>query len=331
VTNQQQPARVAVTGAAGQIGYAILFRIASGQLLGPDRPVALRLLEIPDAMKAVEGVIMELDDCAFPLLQSIDAYDDPKQAFEGANVALLVGARPRTKGMERSDLLEANGGIFKPQGEALNAGAADDIKVLVVGNPANTNCLIAKSHAPDIPAERFTSMMRLDHNRAISQVAHKTGAPVSEISNVTIWGNHSATQYPDLFNAKVRGENAVDVIDDQNWLESEFIPTVQKRGAAIIEARGASSAASAANAAVDHVHDWLHGTANGDWVSMGIPSDGSYGIEEGLIAGLPVTCESGTYTVVQGLDVNDFSRARIDATVNELKEERDAVRQLGLI
>jgi malate dehydrogenase len=330
VTNQQ-PARVAVTGAAGQIGYAILFRIASGQLLGPDRPVALRLLEIPDAMKAVEGVIMELDDCAFPLVHSIDAYDDPKQAFDGANVALLVGARPRTKGMERSDLLEANGGIFKPQGEALNAGAADDIKVLVVGNPANTNCLIAQSHAPDVPAERFTSMMRLDHNRAISQVARKTGAAVSEITNVTIWGNHSATQYPDLFNAKVRGENAATVVDDQDWLENDFIPTVQKRGAAIIEARGASSAASAANAAIDHVHDWVHGTPEGEWVSMGIPSDGSYGVEEGLIAGFPVTCENGTYTVVQGLDVNDFSRARIDATVNELKEERDAVRQLGLI
>jgi malate dehydrogenase len=330
VTNQQ-PARVAVTGAAGQIGYAILFRIASGQLLGPDQPVALRLLEIPDAMKAVEGVIMELDDSAFPLLGSVDAFDDPKQAFDGVNVALLVGARPRTKGMERSDLLEANGGIFKPQGEALNAGAADDIKVLVVGNPANTNCLIAKSHAPDIPAERFTSMMRLDHNRAISQVAHKTGATVSEITNVTIWGNHSATQYPDLFNAKVRGENAVEVINDSEWLENDFMPTVQKRGAAIIEARGASSAASAANAAIDHVHDWVHGTAEGDWVSMGIPSDGSYGIEEGLIAGFPVTCENGSYTVVQGLDINDFSRERIDATVNELKEERDAVRQLGLI
>jgi malate dehydrogenase len=330
VTNQQ-PVQVAVTGAAGQIGYALLFRIASGQLLGPDQPVALRLLEIPDAMKAVQGVIMELDDCAFPLLASVDAFDDAGQAFDGVNVALLVGARPRSKGMERSDLLEANGGIFKPQGEALNAGAAGDIKVLVVGNPANTNCLIAQSHAPDIPAERFTAMTRLDHNRAIAQLAHKAGATVPEIANMTIWGNHSATQYPDIFHAKVKGENAPEVVNDQAWLENDFIPTVQKRGAAIIEARGASSAASAANAAIDHVHDWVLGTPEGDWVSMAIPSDGSYGVEEGLISSFPVTTESGSYTIVQGLEISDFSRARIDATVNELKEERDAVKSLGLV
>jgi malate dehydrogenase len=330
VTNQQ-PVPVAVTGAAGQIGYALLFRIASGQLLGPDQPVALRLLEIPDAMKAVEGVIMELDDCAFPLLHGVDAFDDPKAAFDGVSVALLVGARPRSKGMERSDLLEANGGIFGPQGEALNAGAADDVRILVVGNPANTNCLIAKSHAPDIPGERFTAMTRLDHNRAIAQVARKTGAKVAEITNVTIWGNHSATQYPDLFHAKVRGENAVEVVNDQDWLENDFIPTVQKRGAAIIEARGAASAASAANAAIDHVHDWVLGTPEGDWVSMAIPSDGSYGVEEGLISSFPVTTKDGSYTIVQGLDIDDFSRQRIDATVGELKEERDAVKQLGLI
>ncbi|MCW3067250.1 MAG: malate dehydrogenase [Solirubrobacterales bacterium] len=330
MTNQH-PVRVAVTGAAGQIGYALLFRIASGQLLGPDQPVALRLLEIPDAMKAVEGVIMELDDCAFPLLDSVDAFDDAKQAFDGVDVALLVGARPRSKGMERSDLLEANGGIFGPQGEALNAGAADDVKVLVVGNPANTNCLIAQSHAPDIPAERFTAMTRLDHNRAIAQLTHKTGAAVSEITNVTIWGNHSATQYPDIFHAKVRGENAIHVVNDRDWLENDFIPTVQKRGAAIIEARGASSAASAANAAIDHVHDWVLGTPDGDWVSMAIPSDGSYGVEEGIISSFPVTTGGGNYSIVQGLDIDEFSRQRIDATVNELKEERDAVSQLGLI
>jgi malate dehydrogenase len=326
-----QPVRVAVTGAAGQIGYAILFRIASGQLLGPDQPVALHLLEIPDAMKAVEGVMMELDDSAFPLLQSMDAYDDPKQAFDGVNVALLVGARPRTKGMERADLLEANGGIFKPQGEALNSGAADDIKVLVVGNPANTNCLIAKSHAPDIPAERFTAMMRLDHNRAKAQLARKAGAHVGDVTNMTVWGNHSATQYPDIFNAKVKGENAAEVVDDQDWLENDFLPTVQKRGAAIIDARGASSAASAASAAVDHVHDWVLGTPEGDWVSMGIPSNGSYGIEEGIICGHPVTCANGSYEIVEGLDINDFARAKIDATVNELKEEREAVTKLGLV
>jgi malate dehydrogenase len=323
--------RVAVTGAAGQIGYAILFRIASGQMLGPDTDVHLSLLEIPDAVKAAEGTAMELDDSAFPLLTGIDISDDPKQAFDGINVALLVGAKPRSKGMERSDLLEANGGIFKPQGQALNDHAADDVKILVVGNPANTNCLIAQSNAPDIPRERFTAMTRLDHNRAIAQLAKKTGAAVREITNVTIWGNHSATQYPDIFHAKVKGEDATQVIDDQEWLESDFIPTVQKRGAAIIEARGASSAASAANAAIDHVHDWVLGTPDGDWVSMAIPSDGSYDVEQGLISSFPVTCKNGSYEIVQGLEVGDFSRSRIEATVNELGEERDAVRALELI
>ena len=325
------PTKVAVTGAAGQIGYALLFRIASGQLLGSDTPVHLTLLEIPDAVKAAEGTAMELDDCAFPLLSAIDIYDDPNKAFDGASVALLVGARPRTKGMERSDLLEANGGIFKPQGAALNAHAASDIKVLVVGNPANTNCLIAASNAPDIPRRRFNAMVRLDHNRAIAQVAKKTDAQVADVTNMTIWGNHSATQYPDVFNAKVKGANAAETIGDQAWVENEFIPTVQKRGAAIIEARGASSAASAANAAIDHVHDWVLGTPDGDWVSMAIPSDGSYGIAEGVFAGHPCTCSGGDYTVVEGLTVDEFSRGRIDASVKELGEERDAVGQLGLI
>ena len=325
------PVRVAVTGAAGQIGYAILFRIASGQLLGPDTPVHLSLLEIPAAVKAAEGIAMELDDCAFPLLRGIDIADDPVKAFDGVNIALLVGARPRTKGMERGDLLEANGGIFKPQGRALNERAASDIKVLVVGNPANTNCLIAKSNAPDIPPERFTAMMRLDHNRAVAQLAKKTGSAVSEVTNMTIWGNHSATQYPDVFNAKVKGQNAAQVVSDQEWLETDFIPTVQKRGAAIIEARGASSAASAANAAIDHVRDWVMGTPTGDWVSMAIPSDGSYGVVEGIICGLPVTCSNGAYEVVEGLQVSDFSLARIDTSVAELREEREAVQQLGLI
>ena len=325
------PVRVAVTGAAGQIGYAILFRIASGQLLGPDTPVHLSLLEIPAALKAVEGTAMEIDDCAFPLVAGVDITDDPNKAFDGASVALLIGARPRTKGMERSDLLEANGGIFKPQGKALNDHAASDIKVLVVGNPANTNCLIAKSNAPDIPAERFTSMMRLDHNRAIAQLAAKAGATVSDITNMTVWGNHSPTQYPDIFNAKVKGKNAAEAVNDQEWLENDFLPTVQKRGAAVIEARGASSAASAANAAVDHVHDWVMGTADGDWVSMGIPSEGSYGIPEGVIFGFPVTCSGGSYEIVQGLDLNDFSKARLDVTVNELEDERETVKQLDLI
>jgi malate dehydrogenase len=322
---------VAVTGAAGQIGYALLFRVASGQLLGPDTPIKLSLLEIPPAVQAAEGTAMELDDCAFPLLAGIDIYDDPNRAFDGVDVALLVGARPRTKGMERGDLLEANGGIFKPQGQALNDHAASDIKVLVVGNPANTNCLIAQSNAPDIPAERFTAMTRLDHNRAIAQLAKKTGATVSDITNMTIWGNHSATQYPDIFHAKVKGQNAAEVVGDQTWLEQDFIPTVQKRGAAIIEARGASSAASAANAAIDHVHDWVGGTPAGQWVSMAIASDGSYDVEEGLISSFPVTTSNGSYEIVQGLDIDDFSRARIDATVNELREERDAVRELALV
>ena len=325
------PVRVAVTGAAGQIGYAILFRIASGQLLGADTPVHLSLLEIPAALKAVEGTAMEIDDCAFPLVAGVDITDDPNQAFDGASVALLIGARPRTKGMERSDLLEANGGIFKPQGKALNDHAASDIRVLVVGNPANTNCLIAKSHAPDIPAERFTSMMRLDHNRAVAQLASKAGATVSDITNMTVWGNHSPTQYPDIFNAKVKGQNAAEVVSDQEWLENDFLPTVQKRGAAVIEARGASSAASAANAAVDHVRDWVMGTSDGDWVSMGIPSDGSYGVEEGVIFGYPVTCSGGSYQIVQGLDLNDFSKSRLDVTVNELKDERETVKELDLI
>jgi malate dehydrogenase len=289
------------------------------------------LLEIPAAVKAAEGTAMELDDCAFPLLTGVDIYDDPTQAFDGVNIALLVGARPRSKGMERGDLLEANGGIFKPQGEALNKGAASDVKILVVGNPANTNCLIAQSNAPDIPRERFTAMMRLDHNRAIAQVARKTGSAISDVTNMTIWGNHSATQYPDVTHAKVKGQSAVEAIGDQAWVESDFIPTVQKRGAAIIEARGASSAASAANAAVDHVHDWVLGTPEGDWVSMAIPSTGAYGVEEGIFSGHPCTCSGGEYSIVEGLDVDDFSRSRIDATVGELREERAAVSELGLI
>jgi malate dehydrogenase len=326
-----KPVKVAVTGAAGQIGYAILFRIASGEMLGPDTPVHLSLLEIPAAVKAAEGTAMELDDCAFPLLTGVDIHDDPNQAFDGVNIALLVGARPRTKGMERGDLLEANGGIFKPQGQALNQHAASDLKVLVVGNPANTNCLIAQSNAPDIPRERFTAMMRLDHNRAIAQVAGKTGAAISDVTNMTIWGNHSATQYPDVFHAKVNGQAAAEAIGDQAWIESDFIPTVQKRGAAIIEARGASSAASAANAAIDHVRNWVLGTPAGDWVSMAIPANGAYGIGEGIFAGHPCTCQGGEYTVVDGLEIDDFSRSRIDASVKELNEEREAVQQLGLI
>jgi malate dehydrogenase len=325
------PMKVAVTGAAGQIGYAILFRIASGQMLGDDTPVHLSLLEIPAALKAVEGIAMELDDCAFPLLSAVDLTDDPNRAFDGVNVALLIGARPRTKGMERSDLLEANGGIFKPQGQALNEHAASDVRILVVGNPANTNCLITRSNAPDIPSERFSAMTRLDHNRAIAQVAKKAAVPVSEVSNMTIWGNHSTTQFPDLFHAKVSGRDAMEVIGDRAWMENEFIPTVQKRGAAVIEARGASSAASAANAAIDHVRDWMLGTRSGDWVSMAVVSDGSYGVEEGLISSFPATCRDGNYEIVQGLELNEFARARIDATVAELKEERDSVRELALV
>ncbi|MFF1925488.1 malate dehydrogenase [Streptomyces sp. NPDC058221] len=325
------PVNVTVTGAAGQIGYALLFRIASGHLLGPDVPVNLRLLEIPQGLKAAEGTAMELDDCAFPLLRNIEITDDANVGFAGANVALLVGARPRTKGMERGDLLSANGGIFKPQGKAINDNAADDIKVLVVGNPANTNALIAQAAAPDVPAERFTAMTRLDHNRAISQLAAKTGAAVSDIKKLTIWGNHSATQYPDIFHAEVAGKNAAELVNDEAWLADSFIPTVAKRGAAIIEARGASSAASAANAAIDHVYTWVNGTAEGNWTSMGIPSDGSYGVPEGIISSFPVTTKDGAYEIVQGLDINEFSRARIDASVKELTEERDAVRELGLI
>lgn len=325
------PVNVTVTGAAGQIGYALLFRIASGHLLGADVPVKLRLLEIPQGVKAAEGTAMELDDCAFPLLKGIDIFDNPNQGFEGANIGLLVGARPRGPGMERGDLLAANGGIFKPQGEAIAAHAADDIKVLVVGNPANTNALIAQSAAKGVPAERFTAMTRLDHNRALTQLAQKTGASVEDIKRVTIWGNHSATQYPDIFHAEIAGKNAAEVVNDQAWLADTFIPTVAKRGAAIIEARGASSAASAANAAIDHVYTWVNGTAEGDWTSMGVPSDGSYGVPEGLISSFPVTCKDGKYEIVQGLEINEFSRTRIDASVNELVEERDAVRELGLI
>ncbi|MEV6907428.1 malate dehydrogenase [Amycolatopsis sp. NPDC051071] len=327
----QAPVNVTVTGAAGQIGYALLFRIASGQLLGPDTPVKLRLLEIPQAVKAAEGTAMELDDGAFPLLSGIDIFDDPKQAFEGSNVALLVGARPRAKGMERGDLLEANGGIFKPQGEAINAGAASDIKVLVVGNPANTNALIAQAHAPDVPADRFTAMTRLDHNRALAQLSKKLGVPVTELKKVAIWGNHSATQYPSIAHAEVSGKPATEVLTDQQWLADEFIPTVAKRGAAIIEARGLSSAASAASAAIDHVHTWVNGTPEGDWTSAAVVSDGSYGVPEGLISSFPVTAANGEYKIVQGLEIDDFSRARIDASVGELAEERDAVKKLGLI
>ncbi len=325
------PTTVTVTGAAGQIGYALLFRIASGQLLGPDTPVRLRLLEIEPALKAAEGTAMEIDDCAFPLLTGIDITADARAAFDGVDVALLVGARPRTAGMERGDLLSANGGIFKPQGEALNAGAAPGVRVLVVGNPANTNALIAASHAPDIPGSRFTAMTRLDHNRALSQLAKKTGSTVNDIRHLTIWGNHSATQYPDWSQATIGGQPAEQVVGDRSWLEGTFIPTVAKRGAAIIEARGSSSAASAANAAVDHVHDWVNGTAQGDWTSAAIMSDGSYGVPEGIISSFPVTSSGGEWEIVQGLAVDEFSRGRIGASVAELVEERDAVRELGLL
>ena len=321
---------VTVTGAAGQIGYALLFRIASGQMLGPDEKVHLKLLEIPDAVKAAEGTALELFDCAFPLLAGIDIYDDARQAFEGTNVALLVGARPRSKGMERADLLEANGGIFKPQGEALNEKAAGDVKILVVGNPANTNCLIAKSHAPDVPAERFTAMMRLDHNRAIAQLANKFGVRVGQISRLTIWGNHSASQYPDVSQVLVDGKPVADRID-QSWVTDEFIPRVAKRGAEIIEVRGASSAASAAAAAIDHVYTWVHGTREGDWTSAALVSDGSYGVPEGLVSSFPVTASNGKFEIVQGLEISDFSRERIDASVKELAEERESVQQLGLV
>ena len=322
------PTTVTVTGAAGQIGYALLFRVASGQLLGPDEKVDLRLLEIPDAVSAAEGTALELQDCAFPLLASTEIFDDPVKAFDGVNVALLVGARPRTKGMERADLLEANGQIFKPQGEALNAGAADDLRVLVVGNPANTNALIALSNAPDIPSERFTAMTRLDQNRAVAQLADKLGVGVEDVQDLVVWGNHSPTMFPDLFNAKVNGERAVDQVD-MDWYENEYIPRVGKRGAEVIEARGASSAASAANAAIDHVRDWVLG-ADG-LRSMAIYSTGAYGVEEGVVSSFPVRVTGGSYSVEEGLEVGDFAQAKIDATVAELKEERDAVRELGLI
>lgn len=325
------PVRVAVTGAAGQIGYSLLFRIASGAMLGPDQPVILQLLEITPALDALKGVSMELEDCAFPLLAGIVQTDDPADAFGDVNFALLVGSRPRSKGMERQDLLEANGAIFTVQGKALSDNAADDVRILVVGNPANTNALIAMNNAPAIPDGRFTAMTRLDHNRAIAQLAAKTGTTVNDITRMTIWGNHSATQYPDLFHAEVNGKNAADLIDDQDWLDQTFLPTVQQRGAAIIEARGLSSAASAANAAIDHVRTWVSGTAEGDWVSMALPSDGSYGVPEGLMSSFPVTCAGGEYTIVAGLDHNDYSRAKIDASVAELVEERDMVAELGLI
>lgn len=324
------PVKVTVTGAAGQIGYSLLFRIASGAMLGPDTKVELNLLEITPALKAAEGTAMELDDCAFPLLSGINITDDATKAFDGVNIALLVGARPRGPGMERGDLLSANGGIFKPQGEAINAGAADDVKVLIVGNPANTNALIARSHAPDIPAGRFTAMTRLDHNRALAQASKKLGVPVEKIRRMTIWGNHSATQYPDLFHAEANGSSVASQVE-QEWLEGTFIPTVAKRGAAIIEARGSSSAASAANAAVDHVHTWVHGTAEGDWTSVGLESDGSYGVPEGLISSFPVTSDGTSFSIVQGLEIDEFSRGRIDASVAELADERSAVQELGLI
>jgi len=324
------PVNVTVTGAAGQIGYALLFRIAAGDLLGDGVPVRLRLLEIPQAVKAAEGTALELNDSAFALLDGIDVFDDAAQAFDGTDVALLVGARPRSQGMERADLLEANGGIFKPQGQALNEGAADDVKILVVGNPANTNALIAQSNAPDIPRERFTAMTRLDHNRALAQLSKKAECSVADITQMGVWGNHSPTMYPNLFHAQIGGKVAAEVVDDQGWLESDFLPTVGKRGAAIIDARGASSAASAASAAVDHVHDWVLGT-DGDWVSMAVPSDGSYGVEEGIISSFPCTCANGAYEIVGGLEIDDFSQSKIDATVAELTQERDAVRELGLI
>ena len=328
----KDPVRVAVTGAAGQIGYALLFRIASGEMLGEDQPVILQLLEIPQAVGALEGVRMELDDCAFPLLAGVVATDDANAAFEGVNYALLVGAMPRKAGMERSDLLSANGAIFTAQGKALSASAADDVRILVVGNPANTNALIALNNAPNIVAERFTAMTRLDHNRAIAQLAAKTGSPVADVTRMTIWGNHSATQYPDVFHAEVGGKSAWQAVgEDRAWLESDFIPTVQQRGAKVIEARGSSSAASAANAAIGHVRSWALGTADGDWVSMAVPSDGSYGVPEGLVSGFPCTCSGGEYQIVQGLDLDEFSRSRIDASVAELSSERDTVSQLGLV
>jgi malate dehydrogenase len=326
----KSPIRVAVTGAAGQIGYSLLFRIASGEMLGRDQPVILQLLEIPDekAQKALKGVMMELDDCAFPLLQGMLPASDPMSAFKDVEVALLVGARPRGPGMERKDLLEANGKIFAPQGQALDRVAKRNVKVLVVGNPANTNCLIAMKNAPSLKPQQFTGMMRLDHNRASSQIAQKIQKEVKQIRKVTVWGNHSATQYPDVFQAEADGKKLWPMIDDPSWLEKEFIPTVQKRGAAIIEARGLSSAASAASAAIDHIRDWVHGTREGDWVTMGVPAEGSYGIPEGVIYGYPVTCKGGQYQIVKGIDISDFSRKRMDATLKELHEERDGVKHL---
>ncbi len=321
------PVRVTVTGAAGQISYGLLFRIAAGNMLGDDQPVILQLLEIPPAMHALQGVAMELDDCAFPLLQEVITTDDPNVAFGDADVALLVGAMPRTKGMERKDLLEANSKIFTVQGKAINSNAKKDIRVLVVGNPANTNALITMANAPDIKPGNITAMTRLDHNRAISQLATKTGSPSTDIRRMTIWGNHSATQYPDIHHTRVGDKAAIELVDT-SWYESSFIPTVQQRGAAIIEARGASSAASAANAAIDHIKSWVMGTAEGDWVSMAIPSDGSYGIPAGVIYSYPVTCQGGEYAIVQNLPINEFSRARMDATAKELQEERDAVKDL---
>ena len=324
------PVNITVTGAAGNIGYALLFRIASGALLGPDQRVNLRLLEIPPAVKAAEGTAMELFDSAFSTLGSVDVFDDAKAAFEGANIAFLVGSMPRKAGMERADLLSANGGIFGPQGEALNAGAADDIKVLVVGNPANTNALIAASHAPDIPSSRFTAMTRLDHNRALAQLATKAGCHVTDIDKVTVWGNHSSTQYPDLTQATVKGAPITDILADRAWVENDFIPTVAKRGAAIIDARGASSAASAASAAIDHVHDWVLGTS-GSWTSSSVMSDGSYGVPEGIISSFPCTSENGEWKIVQGLEIDDFSRGKIDASAAELVEEKNTVASMGLI
>ncbi|MCU1499205.1 MAG: malate dehydrogenase [Acidimicrobiales bacterium] len=326
-----EPVRIAVTGAAGQIGYSLLFRIASGAVLGPDQPVILQLLEITPALGALDGVAMELEDCAFPLLAGIVKTDDANVAFADADLAFLVGSRPRTKGMERGDLLAANGAIFTVQGKALSQSAKPEVKVLVVGNPANTNALIAMNNAPDLPAKAFTAMTRLDHNRAKAQLAARTGASVNDITRMTIWGNHSATQYPDVFRATVGGANAAEAVGDQAWIEGDFIPTVQKRGAAIIEARGASSAASAASAACDHMRDWIAGTPEGDWVSMAVPSDGSYGVPEGLISSFPVTTSGGEWSIVQGLDLDEFSKTRIDASVAELADERDAVKELGLI
>ena len=325
------PVNVTVTGAAGNIGYALLFRIASGALLGPDQQVNLRLLEIPQAVKAAEGTAMELFDSAFPTLGSVDIFDDPKQAFDGANIAFLVGSMPRRAGMERSDLLQANGGIFGPQGAAINAVAADDIKVLVVGNPANTNALIAANHAPDVPSSRFTAMTRLDHNRALAQLAAKTGAHVTDLDKVTIWGNHSSTQYPDLTHATVKGQPITELLADRAWVEGDFIPTVAKRGAAIIEARGASSAASAASAAIDHVRDWVKGVKGYSWTSAAIMSDGSYGVPEGIISSFPAISVDGEWKIVDGLEIDDFSRAEIDASVKELLHEKDTVKGLGLI